>query len=726
MGILDKKIELYCYVGNSNYEIDVKSQGSKKITIKSTAKTVKATSSISFADIGIFEHTGKFEMIAVKGIKERNILLDRYAEIAPTTGNLGSSNMKVMLETTSIINKNEAISYGFHDAGTSRAHRAYIHVTDNHENWMGDLLNKRASLVSMPLNIFALPGSHDAGMYKLYIPAGQIIGMLVTNEVKNLIKDPVSKVMFKILAEAVAGGIDDKTGMETRILTNLAITQKDTITYQLRLGTRYFDFRPGHHLWDKNSELCHQHNFIPGCSLKEFLSQIRDFLLSHPQEIVVTQFSKSGFSNKDLMKPKGTEVRDLISKIIEEAGIGKGNSADLDQPYGKLLMENKRFIVLDKEIESTWKKENHYSTKPNKILKNLDDLVNNNSQKLEEGCIVQVQGTASGLTPEIIKSSLSFSDASSPLLYTKPYFDSETYPWINKNYKKFPNEQPLIFLNDFVDNQLVEMCCKISLSRIKTHESVIHPEDNFGFVGSDFLKFYGDHVFKENMNIPFDYNFNSISNHELTFKDEKYQVVPKLGNTREGKGKYDDGQYTEVTIVNESNDTKLIEATYRGSHMTIDKYEERLNPGMSKTLRLDSDPDFEIRIKSKKDGSFDKYSMYVDLTFSLCAESSFKWFQDKDSYKKTDYYLALSTANSTKHMEKSLGSSINDFTWWFMLKSSIIKLDNIDESQDFMIDFSYKKPEIFQCSYYAKPHSIAELKSRMPIKIVIKNKPKQR
>lgn len=93
------------------------------------------------------------------------ILQARYAEIAPSTGNLGDLNMKNMLQTPSIVENDYAISYGFYDAGIGENHQAYMYVTDNYSNWMGDLMNVELELKNKPFGTFVLPGSHDAGMF---------------------------------------------------------------------------------------------------------------------------------------------------------------------------------------------------------------------------------------------------------------------------------------------------------------------------------------------------------------------------------------------------------------------------------------------------------------------------------------------------------------------------------------------------------------------------------
>jgi hypothetical protein len=80
----------------------------------------------------------------------------------------------------------------------------------------------------------------------------------------------------------------------------LAITQKDTLPNVLSIGARYFEFRPaylhnairaGHPIPD---ELYFSHSAIPGMQYDEFLHDTVEFLIQHPEEIVVVQLRWDG------------------------------------------------------------------------------------------------------------------------------------------------------------------------------------------------------------------------------------------------------------------------------------------------------------------------------------------------------------------------------------------------------------------------------------------------
>jgi len=118
-------------------------------------------------DIGVLDHTGRFQWDV---FYNSNNLAGRYARIAPSTGDMGDTNMGNMLQTPSLIGLDYAISYGFYDAGAgwgslTNQDQSYVYVTDNYSNWMGDLGKSMPSIMDKPFSTFALAGAHDSGMF---------------------------------------------------------------------------------------------------------------------------------------------------------------------------------------------------------------------------------------------------------------------------------------------------------------------------------------------------------------------------------------------------------------------------------------------------------------------------------------------------------------------------------------------------------------------------------
>lgn len=168
-----------------------------------------------------------------------------------------------------------------------QADQAYVYVTDSQADWIGRLLTSQPELKQQPLSILALPGAHDAGMFR---------GLDTDEAARDLVDGLVGRYVSKeALAAALAGGYLvagavsllmpvmhliagllialRTTSMARRALINFSYTQKDDITTQLLLGTRFFDFRPGYNasFFRRDQELRHQHGWRPPSPLTRFM-----------------------------------------------------------------------------------------------------------------------------------------------------------------------------------------------------------------------------------------------------------------------------------------------------------------------------------------------------------------------------------------------------------------------------------------------------------------------
>ena len=466
-----KDIELYAYVGNKKYHIDTLTKGGKPEDDR--RRQFKHRSEIHESTTTIKGSRRSFEFDVQK---ISNSLLHKFVRVDPLTGNVEASDMSSMLLTPSIVHDGHAISYGFHDAGAFRAHRCYVYVTNSYESWMGDLLSSHGDVRNVPFHVFALPGSHDAGMYELGMNEDDFLRLVKdalsrSEAFKALVKDAMANEKFAALVK------DGGWQVFSRVAINLAVTQKDTIAVQLQLGARYFDFRPGYDYWDaeRAGKLRHQHGFIPGCTLASFLEQVKGFLMSHPNEIVVTSF-KTEMASSTMIPGPGV-LSTAIQDVFAPTEIFPGEFQDMYKPYGKLLAERKRFIVVDAgagEFASTYEKRVHATTDPRTIAAHLDKLVSGREIG-DRPYTVQLQGTPSELKEEIARTVSSSSEASSPLLYSKPRFDWTLYPWIARNHRAFSNAHPIVFLNDFVDNCLAERCVRITRERYDAYKQNVKP-----------------------------------------------------------------------------------------------------------------------------------------------------------------------------------------------------------------------------------------------------------
>lgn len=184
-------------------------------------------------------------------------------------------------------------------------------------SWMEDLYNRYEAFRNIPINKLLIPGSHDSGTSKM---------------------------------------------------SSWAKTQSRTIKEQLNLGIRYFDLRPKvhkstfyvHHSEvgpDGSADLGHYSKSIQpddSSNNKYIFKDIRDFLISHPKEIVILKFQNFESFYKqdyydfiDLIKAYFTF--DKGNSVCRLARFPHGTGKDIaGQTVGSVLDTHKRvFIVWD-------------------------------------------------------------------------------------------------------------------------------------------------------------------------------------------------------------------------------------------------------------------------------------------------------------------------------------------------------------------------------------------
>ncbi len=468
-----KGIDYYAYLGSNSFTVDFSKPADWGLETTSVTETTPGTMlsgnfQISESDIGFFEHTGRFQWTAYNS---GTTIDSKYADISPLFGNLGSATMGIMMRTPSIINPTDAVSFGFYDSGPgygtlTNQDQSYVYVTPPLSHWMTDLQASNPELLNAPFSVFALPGAHDAGMC-----TAATFKKVVDNPVLIALLAAVIGVIPAILVENVA----------TRAIINFAITQKDTITTMLNLGTRYFDFRPGYTYKKILPGIYHEHNFIPGYEYSGFLEDVLTWLAANPKEFVVVSLGFAGF-NKDVKKPS---VTTLNAKIVEAQTATKttnitiGDATALSQKVSALLSSNTRLIFLNqigpgtdaRDAQSQDSYDGSYETTDvNKIIKRLNKM-KSVPPNPKVYTVLQLQGTASGTLGGIFGSIATMSDASSPLMSTKPGFDQATYKWVQTNAGKFSTDYPLVFLNDFADNALATIARNVTVQRLSKHNN---------------------------------------------------------------------------------------------------------------------------------------------------------------------------------------------------------------------------------------------------------------
>jgi len=422
--MLTKEIDYYAFLDTDGFGVTFSASGFAPVSYPTHSPMSKANFQIV---------RGRFEWKVIKGNQALN---KGFAEIYPFVGSLLHSNLNNMISTRSIVIPNYILSYEFYDCGikTTANHltnqdQSYVYLTGNYSEWIRDLANEHPEFLDKPLNVLALPGVHDAGMFETFN-----FKRLLGNE------DFVNKLNSRLATPLARKSMDfsDIGDYLERIVINMACTQKDNISTMLDLGIRYFDFRLGYCFWplrdvpELGNKIFHQHSFIPGYSCSNFFYDIFKWLAAHPAEIIVVNLNFQGFEEVS-MKPSSDDVMKLVQVAqlhTNTRNIAIGDKDDLSVTIRLLLNENKRLIFLNQiNAASDAQKYDSYidkiyaTTNVNNILTALSRM-QSHPPKNEVYTVLQLQGTA---TADLMACSTSIldaispcsSDAMSPLMSTK-------------------------------------------------------------------------------------------------------------------------------------------------------------------------------------------------------------------------------------------------------------------------------------------------------------------
>lgn len=412
---------------------------------------------------GLTRYTGRLEWVTTDRGKE---MFRQWEDISSWDGNLKRGTMHNMFNTPPRIG-NPTVCWGLYDAGSGKVsgmtnqHQLYIYATRDQRRWMGDLAKRNPRVARGPFARFALPGSHDAGMFDM-----------------RMVRRVISHPAFLLATTAAFGLGIVAAALGPRAIANLSMTQKDNIRTQLDIGTRFFDFRPGwmHHTISgiTPKELYHQHGLIPGYPYVEFLVDVLRWLDENPGEIVVVSANTQGFAT-NAMKPTAEAVDQALETAIPRAKLSKpigiGGVRDLASSYEALIRDNTRLIFLN-QIEDETRFYNSWSgayatLTPGPIIKAFEGM-KREMPPTTDYVMMQMQATATNIGKVVAASIATSSDASSPLLATKAMMDAATNPWLRANAaKRLSPDHLLVFLNDFVDNCMVDTAIEVTEQRAR-------------------------------------------------------------------------------------------------------------------------------------------------------------------------------------------------------------------------------------------------------------------
>ncbi|RDL38949.1 Uncharacterized protein BP5553_03289 [Venustampulla echinocandica] len=418
---------------------------------------------------GHFNFTGTF---AFKVTQNGNQIAYEHVEINAVNGNLGAGSLKSMDDQQSRISNDVIVSYGFYDSGAGiadlpKSDQCWVAVAPNYSAWMAQVAPQGSPQASKPFSKFFLPAAHDIGMNNMQ-NAGAVLQSSALIDVMKSINSVFAKVAGMMTHSAVKA-------LAPNIIAGLAITQKDTLQAILSIGARYFEFRPAYlHTAIRGhqpipDELYFSHSAIPGMSYKQFLHDTVEFLMQHPDEIVVVQLRWDGVP-ADCAHPSNEDMANYLNEAlaVSNGSLSAGSLDDMrNLSISDLRAQHKRLILfVNSDSFSTYTDEGNATVNGDTIVAQLNNI-NPDVQAGKPFTNIQCQATATNI-PDVVAYSVLAADASSScLLATKPICDSKTLPWIKENGGRLADGQLVIVMNDFLDGATADVCVEWSRRRLE-------------------------------------------------------------------------------------------------------------------------------------------------------------------------------------------------------------------------------------------------------------------
>lgn len=465
-----KGVKCFAYIAVDSIEIEftVPKQSAKRSNQHEfTTDHLEVDSS----NLGHFKFTGRFEFIVRRDGRE---LTKQWVDVNSVTGKLEDGTMVNMDQTPSIFAEDLIIVYGFYDAGPGLAqlpkqHQCYVTVTRSYENWMRDVIPPDDDKSNRPFNRMVLPSAHDIGMNSM-----KTCLEMLKNAGTGIIKEVLGRSLpnvFDIFNKVGDGAINR---IAPDIIRALAVTQKDNLETILKIGARYFEFRPAkcHRQMQQVSPLedtwYFQHGAIPGMQYKEFLATIVQFLSDHSDEIIVVQNRWDGVPG-ECPRPTDDELRDVLTSVLEGKDIQIGTQDDmLQKSIRDLRNDRQRLIMLQNTNQvSNYDDAANATLTGDSMVEKLQSMAENPPQG-HPITLLQCQATATNIRDVIIASVLDNDVSTSPILATKPVCDSKILPLIRGDTGKqlTSNEGVVVLLNDFFDGATADLAINLCRDRL--------------------------------------------------------------------------------------------------------------------------------------------------------------------------------------------------------------------------------------------------------------------
>lgn len=464
-----KGIKCYAYIGLPGIEIEF-SVPKQSVTKRDQGQFTVDHLEVDSKNLGHFKFTGQFKFVVRRDGRE---LACQWVDVNSMTGGLENGTMNNMDQTPSTFVEDLIVVYGFYDAGPGHAglpkqHQCYVTVTRNYENWMRDVAPPNTEKADKPFNKIVLPSSHDIGMNSM-----QTVQTILQHAGTGVIKEAIGRSVpnaFEVMNKVADGAIGH---IAPDIIRALAVTQKDSLETILKIGARYFEFRPAkcHRQMQRVSPLedtiYFQHGAIPGMPYKQFLHDIVQFLQEHRDEIVVVQNRWDGVPG-DCPRASDDELNNILNDVLRDKDVLVGNQDDMVRKSIKDLRNERKRLIITRNVNQISNYDDAASATLNgdPIVAKLQDMARN-PPKGHPITLLQCQATATNIRDVVVVSVLDSDVSTSPLLATKAICDNKILPLLRGETGKnlIKEESVVVILNDFFDGGTADVA--IGLTRKK-------------------------------------------------------------------------------------------------------------------------------------------------------------------------------------------------------------------------------------------------------------------
>jgi hypothetical protein len=419
-----------------------------------------------------FKFTGRFQFVVRRDGRE---LVTQWVDVNTMTGSTEDGTMKTMDQTPSCFTEDIIVTYGFYDAGPGFAdlpkqHQCYVTVTRNHEDWMREVVPPGSDQENRPFHRMVLPSAHDIGMNSMDT-SHLLLEKAGTGIIKELLGRSLPHV-FSIFNKVGDGAINR---IAPDIIRALAVTQKDTLENVLKLGARYFEFRPAKCHRKMTSACPHvedtwyfQHGAIPGMLYKAFLHDIVSFLQAHPDEIVVVQNRWDGVPD-DCPRPNDDDLRAVLDDVLRDTDIAAGNQDDMEHRSIRELRNDRKRLLVTRDMAqvSNYDDDASATLDGSSIVDKLHAMASD-PPRGHPLTLLQCQATATNIRNVIIASVVEADVSTSPILATKGVCDGKILPLLRDEVgRKLAGDDGLcVLLNDFFDGATAEVAMGLCRDRL--------------------------------------------------------------------------------------------------------------------------------------------------------------------------------------------------------------------------------------------------------------------